>query len=102
MRFLCSIGLIVLTSWVGRIDLYAQLPQATLNWIFPPGARTGSTNEITVSGTDLDEPIGLHFSDTSVTAIPKPGSPNQFQVLVPAEVSEGPVDVRFVGRFGIS
>jgi len=81
---------------------FAQLPQAKLNWIFPPGAQTGTTNEITFSGSDLDEPSGLQFSDPRVTATAKPGSPSLFQVIVPAEVTVDLVDVRFVGRFGAS
>ena len=94
-------GLIVLASLLG-FHAQAQLPQATLTWVFPPGAKAGSTNEITVSGTDLDEPSGLMFSEPRVTAILKAGSPNQFQVIVPADVPEGVMDVRFVGRFGVS
>jgi hypothetical protein len=95
-------GLIVVALLAGRIELGAQLPQATLTWVFPPGAKAGSTNEITVSGADLDEPSGLMFSDPRVTAVLKASSANQFQVMVPADVPEGVMDVRFVGRFGVS
>ncbi len=101
MRFFC-LGLFVVTSWLGCVETFAQLPQATLNWIFPPGATAGSTNEVTIAGTDLDEPAGLHFSDPRVTATPKADAPNQFQVAVPPDFPEGLVDVRFVGRFGVS
>lgn len=101
MRRLC-LGLIVVTSWFSRVETAAQLPQATLSWIFPPGAAAGSTNDITIAGTDHDEPAGLHFSDSRVTATPKPNALNQFQVVVPPDVPEGLVDVRFVGRFGVS
>ena len=101
MRRYCP-GLIVVMSWAGCVGLFAQLPQARLGWIFPPGAAAGSTVELTVAGADLDEPAGLRFSDPRLTAILKPGTPNQFQVMVPAECAEGLLDVRFVGRFGVS
>jgi hypothetical protein len=101
MRLFWS-GLIAVASLAGRPDAQAQLPQATLTWIYPPGARAGSTNEITVSGADLDEPGGLLFSDPRLTAVVKPGSANQFQVVVPDEVAESVMDVRLVGRFGVS
>ena len=101
MRCFC-LGLIIVTSWLGCVDSLAQLPQATLNWIYPPGAQSGSTNEVTVAGTDLDEPTGLRFSDPRLTATAKPGTANQFLIIVPPDVSEGVVDVRVVGRFGVS
>ncbi|MGZ8938437.1 MAG: hypothetical protein ACXW32_04420, partial [Limisphaerales bacterium] len=101
MRLLCF-GLIFVASWGGCFGVSAQLPQATLTWIFPPGARAGSTNEVTVAGSDLDEPVGLQFSDSRISANAKPGTPSQFQIVVPPEVPDGVVDVRFAGRFGIS
>lgn len=100
--------------WIGRLKLLAglvsilaatasaQLPQARLASVFPPGARAGSTNLVTVAGADLDEPSGLLFSDPRIMGTPKAATPNQFQVTVPAEVPPGLVDVRFAGRFGVS
>ncbi len=84
------------------LPVSAQLPLAKLLWIFPPGASSGFTNDVTVGGSDLDDPVGLRFSDSRITAQLKPGTANQFQVIVPSEVPEGLVDVRFAGRFGVS
>lgn len=84
------------------IQSRAQLPLTKLNWVFPQGLRVDTTNELTVSGSDLDEPVGLHFSDPRITATPKPGNAAVFTVAVPSEVPVGFVDVRFVGRFGVS
>jgi hypothetical protein len=95
-------GLFAAALLTGHTAALAQLPLAKLNWIIPSGARAGATNEITVSGSDLDEPYGLQFSDRRLTATAKPGSPSLFEVIVPAEVLEGLVDIRFVGRFGVS
>ena len=84
------------------VSVCAQLPLAKLTWFFPPGFRAGTTNELTVSGTDLDEPVGLRFSDARIAATTKVGNAAAFTVVVPAEVPAGFVDVRFVGRFGAS
>ena len=96
------LGVILAAALLPFGSAAADLPLARLLWVFPTGATLGTTNEVTVSGTDLDEPVALRFSDPRVTATPKVGSPNQFQVVVPAEATEGFLDVRFLGRFGLS
>lgn len=94
---------IKLTCWLaGAFAALAQLPQARLNWIFPPGLRAGTTNELTVAGSDLDDPTGLLFSDARITATNRPGNAAVFSVIVPPEIPPGTVDVRFAGRFGVS
>ncbi len=80
----------------------AQLPLARLHTVFPPGAPSGSTLDVTVTGADLDEPTGLIFSDPRLVATPKPGAPNTFSVAVPPELVPGLYEVRFAGRFGTS
>src|SRR2546421_8619960 len=62
--------------------IHAELPMACLHTIFPPGARTGSTVEISVSGSDLDDPVKLVFSNTNLVGIPKPGDTTKFLVTV--------------------
>ncbi|MBL9176241.1 MAG: hypothetical protein JNL10_22045 [Verrucomicrobiales bacterium] len=81
---------------------YSDLPQVRLLGLFPPGAAAGSTNEISVSGTDLEDPKGLSFSDPRIRALPVASNAAIFQVIVPAEVPPGPVQVRWNGRFGTS
>lgn len=80
----------------------AQLPLARLNWVYPAGARVGTTNEITFSGADLDDPAGLLFSDSRLSGSPKAGSPNVQIVAVPVDLPPGAYEVRFSGRFGVS
>ncbi len=84
------------------LPVSAQLPLAKLLWIFPPGSTSGFTNDVTIGGSDLDDSVGLRFSDSRISAQLKAGTANQFQVIVPSEVPESLVDVRFVGRFGVS
>lgn len=111
------------------------LPNPRVTTVFPPGARAGPppqvtclgltlrlANEVTVNGSDLDEPEGLLFSDPRITAEfvpppppppdpqkkdappprPAPTGPHKFRVYVPADVPPGIYQVRFVGRFGVS
>ena len=51
----------------GAAALYAQQPSAPMpapriNTVFPMGGQLGTTVEVTVSGSDLDEPTSLIFT----------------------------------------
>jgi len=87
---------------IGCTTAFAQLPQPVLNHLFPPGASAGSTNDITVAAADLEEPGSLVFSDPRVIGKPKPGAAGVYQVIVPADVPPGVIDLRVTGRFGVS
>src|SRR5580765_4474962 len=80
----------------------AQLPQARLNSIIPPGGKIGTDEEITAAGTDLDEASGLRFSHPGITAKLKTASPAVFTVSIGKEVPAGVYECRVIGRFGIS
>ena len=91
----------------------AQLPNPTLNQIFPPGAAVGGKQSVTVAGRDLDEGTHLLFSHPGIIGTARtnqPGEfdskpalvPNQFDVDVSENVPPGRYDVRVVGRFGAS
>ncbi|MBN8246692.1 MAG: hypothetical protein J0L84_04530, partial [Verrucomicrobia bacterium] len=62
----------------------------------------GITNELRVSGQDLEDPAGLLFSDPRIQATAHDSQPMTFVVRVPAEVDPGMVEVRWAGRFGVS
>src|ERR1051325_7075081 len=87
---------------------FAQLPVARLLTVFPPGGKTGSQFEVTLTGADLDEASELHFSHAGITGKQKAAGtnaspePNKFVVTVATNVAPGVYDVRVVGRFGIS
>ena len=83
------------------ISSNAQLPAPRIASVFPPGGRPGATTEVTVAGSDLDEPVRLHFSHAGLVAKPGKGA-NQFAVAIASNVPPGIYDARFVGRFGIS
>ena len=88
--------------WLPLLPAVAQLPQPVLNHLFPAGSAAGTTNEITASAADLDEPGALVFSDPRITGEPKPGAAGVYRVVVPTGVPTGIVDVRVTGRFGVS
>lgn len=89
----------------------AQLPATRLSAIFPTGAQSGSSIDLTItSGTELEEISKLLFNHPGITATPKTqdvgGKPtpiaNTFVVTVSADVPPGQYEVRAIGFFGIS
>src|SRR2546421_9492989 len=91
---------LVLSALVGACGAGAELPLARLTSAFPPGGRAGTSVEIKLSGQDLDEVSGLHFSDSRITA--KAGTGGGFVVTVPKQVDAGTYDLRAIGRYGIT
>lgn len=110
------------------------IPTPRIQFVFPPGAKAGPPGElralgltlkldteITVTGTDLEEPEKLIFSHPGITGTyitppappvdpkkkdvppPKgPPGPHKFRVTVDAAVPPGIYDVRFAGKWGVS
>ncbi len=95
---------VVLNLGLGLFQSAAQapLPQATVTGVFPPALHAGTTTDLTVAGSNLDEPAGLLFSDPRIQSAFKHAAPAVFQVVVPADIEPGVCDVRVVGRFGAS
>lgn len=83
------------------VPLCAQLPAARISHLFPPGGKSGSSFEITVSGSHLDEPSRIHFSHPGLRADPK-AEANKFTVTIASNIPPGVYEARFVGRFGLS
>ena len=80
---LASWVLRISVGWVAVATAVAQLPVARLLTVFPPGGAAGSSVEVTITGSDLDEAAGLVFSDPRVTGTPVPGSSDRFRVALP-------------------
>ena len=97
-----SLGHWITAGWLTAAMAWAQLPVAKLNTVFPLGGPAGSTVEVTVSGSDLDDPTGLVFSDPRVTGTPVSGSADRFRVALPAGISGDSLDLRVQGRYGVS
>lgn len=110
------------------------LPSPRIQFVFPPGAKAEAVPqyrlfgidikldpEITVTGTDLEEPEKLLFSHPGIKATyiapkapepdpkkkdnpaPKPNpGPHKFKLKVDPAVPPGIYDVQFVGKWGVS
>ncbi len=78
----------------------AQLPHARLDRVFPLGGSPGSTVEVTVEGRDLDGLTGLRFDTPGFKATLL--KDRTFRVTVPADARPGTVEVRAVGRHGVT
>ena len=89
----------------------SQLPNPSVNNIFPAGGQVGSEVEITVSGRDLDELTRIQFSHPGIQGHlkktptefePEKVSANQFVVQIADNVPVGVYEAHVVGRFGAS
>ncbi len=97
------------------------LPHPRLSTITPAGGKAGTVVEVTVGGTDLEEPQALLFSHPAIKAEPiapppppppdpkkPPAKPapapavTKFKVTVGADVPLGIHDVRLVNKWGVS
>ena len=106
LRSLPLLVILCLRTWT---SLHAQVttPQPFLSTISPAACQAGSTVEVKVAGTDLDQASRLLFSVPGVTSAPKLDAKqqplaNQFVVTVPAGTPATNYDVRVVARFGVS
>lgn len=77
----------------------AQLPLARLDRLTPLGGKAGSSVVLELTGRDLDG-AALRFDRPGFSA--EAIKANQFRVLVPADAEQGTVEVRAVGRHGVS
>ena len=92
----------------------AQLPTARVLSAYPAGGKQGTTVEITITGSDLDDVSQLYFDHPGITAqfiqemkegkpVPVPAAgPAKFKVTIAPETPLGLHDLRAIGRFGVS
>jgi len=91
----------------------AQLPTTDMQMISPAFAKAGTSVEVTVTGTELEQLSGLRFSDQRIKVEPvtKPANEvfsqpqavaNKFMVTIPPGIKPGIVEVRSNGFFGLS
>ncbi len=106
-----TFALVAATALIGATSAFAQLPQAKLFSVFPPGAQVGVATEVAISnGVEMDEANRLIFNHPGITAAQKVTDANgvktpvvnTFVVTVAAGVPDGIYEVRFSGRFGVS
>ena len=92
--------------------LHAQLPSPDLKTIFPQGLQAGTSTEITIGGTELEETTTLHFSHPGLTAEPiehsateySPAKPNpvRYRITATPETPAGIYEVCAQTRLGLT
>jgi hypothetical protein len=96
----------ILTLFISLLTLVmsarAELPTPRLHSIFPSGGQSGTTIQVTVEGTDLDDARSIHFSNPGITSERNPTNAAAFSVTISSNVPLGTFDARVIGRFGIS
>jgi hypothetical protein len=114
-----TIAGILLSATVGHAQGMIAPSQGTprISHIMPLGGQAGTSFELKVTGQDLDNVEGLHFSfpgtkvevaGSEITPIDKKGKPvgtlksHNFKVTLPANAPLGIQDVRIVTNAGIS
>jgi len=105
----CALVLLVVAT---PVSTFAQLPITKLTTIFPPGGKQGTTFDISIAGSDLDDVDRLVFSHPGITVKqktvestefkPAASIPNQFTLSIAANVPPGNYEARAVGRYGAS
>lgn len=78
----------------------APMPVARLTLVQPSGGRIGTSFDVAVQGSELDDATNLLFSAVGVSARWKSGT--TFAVSIDSNAVPALVDVRVAGRFGVS
>jgi len=89
---------------------WGQLPQSRLSTAAPTGGQRGTSFDVSVAGTDLDEATELWFSHPGIKGVAKTQMvdgkpqpvPNVFTVTVNPDVPVGGHELRVRGLFGLS
>jgi hypothetical protein len=102
LRLVAVLWACVATCGVAR----AELPSPRFDRLNPLGTAAGSTVEVQVQGSDLDELQSLVFDHPGIVAQPVEGKDLQkerrFTVTVAADVPEGTYDARLLTKWGVS
>jgi hypothetical protein len=128
--WLPTFGVLILGTGLAHAQPNAPtLPRPRLQSIFPAGAKVGTTVEVTLTGTDIEDPEELLFSHPGIRAEPVPPPPpanakpnepppmpmtrrrgmreiplgvTKFKVTVGSDVPVGLHDVRLSNKWGVS
>lgn len=92
--------------------LLAQLPNPDLKTIFPQGLQAGTSTEITIGGSELEETTTLHFSHPGLTAesiqhsatdySPAKPNPLRYRITATPEIPAGIYEVSAQTRLGLT
>lgn len=91
---------VVLLGSFGLSDATGASPNPVLNNVFPAGAKSGSTVEVTIAGGGLVNVSALRCSHPSIQC--EPAQKGRFLLSIPAEVPNGHYDVCAETQHGLS
>lgn len=114
-----SAALVFVASIAWAQTQNSTYPTPRIASVFPCGGQVDKTFEVTVRGSDLDEPTALRFSHKGLTAelVSAPevkkdatkgmakgptNTTTKFKITIAKDVPPGVHEVRFVGRWGVS
>lgn len=112
-RILLLLIFTVVAAFQSCAMLAQPLPAVRLYSVFPPGARQGTTFDVTIAGEDLEKAAQLHFSQPGITAVQKTQPPalgqegpqplpGQFTLTVAPDAPLGLCEVCAIGKYGVS
>ena len=110
---IAGILLALACAGLAEVPARADFPKTRLKAIHPPGGRQGTTVDVTLVGTDLDDLSRLTFSHPGITAAATMTLPTEFDpqplpvpgrmaISIAADVPPGLYDVVAFGRYGPS
>ena len=99
LPFLAILAALVATALFSRSCL-AELPSPRFDRLTPLGTMAGSSVEVEIAGTDIEDVKTLRFDHPGVRA--EFLKDHRFRVTIAADVPTGTYDVYLVGRFGVS
>jgi hypothetical protein len=92
--------------------LHAQLPHPDLKTIFPQGLQAGTSTEISIGGTELEETTTLRFSHPGLTAepitlpatdlYPAKANPLRYRITAAPDIPSGIYEVSAQTRLGLT
>jgi len=98
--FLTRLQAVVVLAWAAFPASGAENP--VLSSVFPPGGQAGTTVEVTIAGTALDDVSSLYCSCSGITCVKVEGQANVFALAIPEDTPLGQYDVYALTRHGVS
>src|SRR5438874_13139102 len=79
LRWPHRVAFVALIAALMATSAQGQLPVARLSTVFPAGGKVGTTFDVTITGTDLEQASKLLFTHAGITATPKTRDPGPFE-----------------------
>jgi hypothetical protein len=97
-----SVSRVIIIVFLLTSTVNAELPSIRFDRISPLGASAGSTIEVEIAGSDIEDVDSLWFDHVGLSAEPIKEKEHFFRITVADNVPQGTYDVRLNGRWGVS